>query len=123
MYKVYLAHKFGGDEYQLFRANVIEHLIIRNNPNIHVFNATAYFSRYAGVLAEEDIMKRCYDELERSDALWLADNWDDSPGCRMEYNYADLKCNLCILSLPKNDTDLVEFIGKFSTEGVSNNEL
>ena len=86
MKMIYLAHPYAGFTENVCKATDLERSIA--DEKIHVFNAVAYFTRYHGMLTENQIMARCLDMLCRVDELWMANGWETSKGCRKEHEFA-----------------------------------
>ena len=87
----YIAHPFGGLKENVDAVEKIVKDLIHKHPD-----CTFYSPLHAtGFLYEElsylDGMEHCFEALGRCDALWLAEGWQDSRGCNMEYGFAKAK--------------------------------
>ena len=88
MKTIYLAHPYGGLTENICKSIDLERVLLKENSDIHIFNAAAYFHKYKDVLIEDEILKHCVDMVRRCDELWLSPGWENSPGCVTEYETA-----------------------------------
>jgi hypothetical protein len=52
------------------------------------FNPAVTFSTLAGSFSYDDIMKLCFAAIDICDAVYMLEDWHDSPGARAEHEYA-----------------------------------
>lgn len=81
---IYLAHPYGGKPENYAKSMILAAHLEEKSPDVHVFNAVRYFSQFAEIFSEEEIMTRCLDMVGRCDQVWVAAGWQDSPGCKEE---------------------------------------
>ena len=92
---IYLAHPYGLDSHNYFKAVKLETELLYEDPMLHIFNAVRYFSHYRDMLQENDILERCIDTLLRCDEVWVAKGWEKSTGCKIEIKAAE-DCGMVI---------------------------
>lgn len=83
--KIYLAHPYGGDEYNIELAGMLARELEKTFPTwtvispLHLFSWKPYEKDH--YMAQ---MWKCLEVMLSCDALYLADGWEMSLGCRME---------------------------------------
>lgn len=91
--KVYLAQPMAGlSEQQI--ANVrrrAEKEIKRNHENTNVVILNSYNPEWADIPAKEALVKSL-DWLIKADAAYFAPGWQDSHGCRVEWDFCEEYC-------------------------------
>jgi hypothetical protein len=88
MYKIYVAHPYGGKEENKIAVEEIVKELVANNPDILYMSPIHAFGYLYDTVSYEKGMEYCIDLLRGCDELLLCEGWENSKGCCAEYTYA-----------------------------------
>lgn len=84
MKKVYLAHPYGGKDYNVIWSRKLARRLSSEHSGCEILNAVGSLVRYKGVIPESQILQKGLDWLSECDELWVAPGWETSNGCKLE---------------------------------------
>lgn len=88
MQKIYIAHPFGGlKENKEKVEKIIRHILDRTPDMVPISPIHALGWLYNDVPYDKG-MEWCYRLLDGCDCIIMCPGWQDSKGCRLEYEYA-----------------------------------
>lgn len=86
---IYVAHPYGGDPDNLENIKKLINDLTIDYPDDYVFiSPVPLWEEAYKVMDYMYGMDMCLELLSRCDELWLANNWNESRGCMIEYGYA-----------------------------------
>lgn len=86
----YIAHPFVGKPENVQDVQRIILELVKKYPKFTFYSPLHCTGFYYHEIPYDVGMEHCYEFLKRSDQLWLCNNWENSRGCNLEYNFAYL---------------------------------
>lgn len=91
MWMIYIAHPFGGLKENVDAVEKIVKGLLHKHPDCTFYSPLHATGFFYGQLPYLEGMKHCFEALSRCDELWIAEDWEESRGCCMEYGFAKAK--------------------------------
>jgi hypothetical protein len=84
---VYVAHPFQGLQSNVKNVESIILRLIKLYPTVTFFSPLHATGFYYHEKTYENGMKDCLTMLSKCDELWLSEGWEQSTGCKIEYDW------------------------------------
>ena len=85
---IYVAHPFKGKKKNVRKVEKIIKKLVKQYPDYVFYSPLHATGFYYFMKSYEAGMRDCIEILSRCDSLWLCPGWENSTGCKIEYEWA-----------------------------------